>query len=51
MARRIARRRQPKCLIIAGPNGTGNTTFAMDYLPRDARLQNFVNADLISKSL
>ena len=27
---------QPVCVIIAGPNGTGKTTFAREFLPKDA---------------
>lgn len=41
----------PRCLIIAGPNGAGKTTFAREYLPDDARIINFVNADLIASGL
>lgn len=37
-----------RIVIIAGPNGTGKTTFAREFLPTDAELQNFVNADLIA---
>ena len=45
------RRRRPRCLVIAGPNGAGKTTFAKEYLPNDARVLNFVNADLIAAGL
>jgi predicted ABC-type ATPase len=45
------RRRRPRCLVIAGPNGAGKTTFAKEYLPSDARVLNFVNADLIAAGL
>jgi predicted ABC-type ATPase len=38
-------------LLIAGPNGAGKTTFAKEYLPSDARVLNFVNADLIAAGL
>ena len=41
----------PRCLLIAGPNGAGKTTFAKEYLPNDARVVNFVNADLIATGL
>lgn len=43
--------RRPRCLLIAGPNGAGKTTFAREYLPNDARMLNFVNADLIASGL
>jgi predicted ABC-type ATPase len=41
----------PRCLLIAGPNGAGKTTFAREYLPNDARVLNFINADLIAAGL
>ena len=37
--------------IIAGPNGSGKTTFAREFLPTYARCPNFVNADLIAQGL
>jgi predicted ABC-type ATPase len=37
--------------VIAGPNGSGKTTFAREYLPRIARVVHFVNADLIAGGL
>lgn len=40
-----------KTLIIAGPNGAGETTFAMEYLPNEADCPIFVNADLIAAGL
>ena len=40
-----------KIVIIAGPNGAGKTTFAREFLPIDARLPIFVNADLIAAGL
>ena len=39
------------CYIIAGSNGSGKTTFAMDFLPHYAKCVNFVNADLIAKGI
>lgn len=41
----------PRCYVIAGPNGSGKTTFAREYLPKDARIAHFVNADLIAGGL
>ena len=37
--------------VIAGPNGSGKTTFAVEFLPEYARCPNFVNADLIAQGL
>ncbi len=37
--------------MIAGPNGSGKTTFAHRYLPEDAGVIHFVNADLIAAGL
>lgn len=37
--------------IIAGPNGSGKTTFARLFLPGYANCPNFVNADLIALGL
>jgi predicted ABC-type ATPase len=37
--------------LIAGPNGAGKTTFARRYLPEDAGVIHFVNADLIASGL
>ena len=37
--------------IIAGPNGSGKTTFANKFLPEYAKCPNFVNADLIAQGL
>jgi predicted ABC-type ATPase len=41
----------PRCIIIAGPNGAGKTTFAQEFLPHDAGIIHFVNADLIASGL
>jgi len=41
----------PRCIVIAGPNGAGKTTFARTFLPRDAGMVHFVNADLIASGL
>jgi predicted ABC-type ATPase len=40
-----------RIVIISGPNGAGKTTFAREFLPEDAELPNFVNADLIAAGL
>ena len=37
--------------IIAGPNGSGKTTFAKEFLPDYAKCPHFVNADLIAQGL
>lgn len=38
-------------IIIAGPNGTGKTTFARSFLTAEAQLPRFINADLIAEGL
>jgi predicted ABC-type ATPase len=42
---------QKKVVIIAGPNGAGKTTFAREFLPHEADLPLFINADLIAAGL
>jgi len=37
--------------IIAGPNGSGKTTFAREFLPDYAKCPHFVNFDLIAQGL
>jgi len=37
--------------IIAGPNGSGKTTFAMTFIPEYAKCSRFINADLIAQGL
>ena len=37
--------------IIAGPNGSGKTTFARKFLPDHAECTHFINADLIAQGL
>jgi predicted ABC-type ATPase len=41
----------PNLYIIAGPNGSGKTTFVKRFLPFYAYCLNFVNADLIALGL
>lgn len=41
----------PRLYIIAGPNGSGKTTFAREFLPHYARCKQFINADLIASGL
>ena len=38
-------------MLITGANGAGKTTFARRYLPEDAGVIHFVNADLIASGL
>lgn len=37
--------------VVAGPNGSGKTTFAREFLPNYANCNHFVNADLIASGL
>ena len=41
----------PNAYVIAGPNGSGKTTFAVKFLPEYVSCPNFVNADLIAQGL
>ena len=45
------KKKSPSLYIIAGPNGSGKTTFAKEFLPHYAKCENFVNADLIAQGL
>lgn len=40
-----------KIIILAGPNGAGKTTFARAFLPNEAKLPRFINADAIAARL
>jgi predicted ABC-type ATPase len=42
---------EKKIVIIAGPNGAGKTTFAREFLPNEAEVPIFVNADWIAAYL
>jgi len=42
---------RPNVYVIAGPNGSGKTTFAKAYLPKFAKCLEFLNADLIAAGL
>jgi predicted ABC-type ATPase len=44
-------KKRPNLYIIAGPNGSGKTTFVKRFLPFYAHCLNFVNADLIASGL
>ncbi|MFN8958930.1 MAG: AAA family ATPase [Hyphomonadaceae bacterium] len=43
--------RSQKIIILAGPNGAGKTTFARSFLPVEADVPRFINADLIAAGL
>lgn len=42
---------KPQVYIIAGPNGSGKTTFATEFLPKYADCPTFINADTIARGL
>ncbi len=44
-------RAAPILHLIAGCNGAGKTTFAREFLPREAKCLNFLNADLIAQGI
>ena len=44
-------RSSPRCIIIAGFNGAGKTTFAREFLSKEAGVVHFVNPDLIASGL
>jgi len=44
-------RSTPRCIIIAGPKGAGKTTFAREFLTKEAGVIHFVNPDLIASGL
>lgn len=43
--------KKQRIIIIAGPNGVGKTTFAREYLLKEAHCPEFVNLDLIAAGL
>ncbi len=40
-----------KLIVITGPNGAGKTTFVRAFLPAEANVTRFINADLIAAGL
>lgn len=43
--------KQRRIIIVAGPSGAGKTTFAREYLLKEANCPDFVNVDLIAAGL
>src|SRR3989338_8662875 len=43
--------KQPHLYVIAGPNGSGKTTFASEFLQHYAECPAFINADTIARGL
>ena len=44
-------KQEHRIIIVAGPYGAGKTTFAREFLPREADCPAFINADLIAAGL
>ena len=44
-------KKKPRLYIIAGPNGSGKTTFASKFLPHYVECLEFVNVDLIADGI
>ena len=42
---------KPVCIIIAGVNGAGKTTFALDFLSKLSGCKQFISADLIASGV
>src|SRR5678815_1982333 len=42
---------KPTIYLIAGCNGAGKTTFAMEFLPKEVKCLRFLNADEIARGL
>ena len=49
--KKFGKKAEPRCIVIAGLNGAGKTTFAQEFLPSYAKVVHFVNADLIAGGL
>lgn len=47
----MAKKRPPVVYVIAGPNGSGKTTFAREFLPQYVKCLEFVNADYLAEGL
>ena len=44
-------RKRPYVYVVAGPNGSGKTTFAEEFLPNYVNCPIFINADTIARGL
>ncbi|MBK1791525.1 AAA family ATPase [Persicirhabdus sediminis] len=42
---------RPTLFLIGGPNGSGKTTFAKEYLPNEANCLRFLNSDEIARGI
>lgn len=51
MKTKASKQRPPTIYLIAGCNGAGKTTFAREFLPKEAKTLHFLNADEMARGI